>query len=48
SVKDADGVTPYVVRGVVLAGGMVQSVEVLKPSLEEIYLKLVVDEDEAE
>ena len=48
SVKDADGVTPYVVRGVVMAGGMVQSVEVLKPSLEEIYLKLVVDEDEAE
>ena len=28
--------------------GMIQSVEVLKPSLEEIYLKLVVDEDEAE
>ena len=48
SVKDADEVTPYVVRGVVMAGGMVQSVEVLKPSLEEIYLKLVVDEDEAE
>ena len=48
SVKDAEGITPYVVRSVVMAGGMVQSVEVLKPSLEEIYLKLVVDEDEAE
>ena len=48
SVKDAEGVTPYVVKRVVLAGGMVQSVEVLKPCLEEIYLKLVVDEDEAE
>jgi len=48
SVKDADGVTPYVVKHVVLAGGRVQSVEVHKPSLEEIYLKLVVDEYEAE
>ena len=48
SVKDAEGITPYVVRSVVMAGGMVQSVEVLKPSLEEIYLKLVVEEDEAE
>ena len=48
SVKDAEGVTPYVVKRVVLAGGMVQSVEVLKPSLEEIDLTLVVDEDEAE
>ena len=48
SVNDADRVTPYIVRGVVMAGGMVQSVEVLEPSLEEIYLKLVVDEDEAE
>ena len=46
-VKDVDRVTPHLVRRVVLAGGMVQSVEVLKPSLEEIYLKLVVD-DEAE
>ena len=48
SVNDADRVTPDIVRGVVLAGGMIQSVEMLKPSLEEIYLKLVVDEDEAE
>jgi ABC-2 type transport system ATP-binding protein len=48
SVNDVDGVTPYIVRGVVLAGGLVQSVEVLEPSLEEIYLKLVVEEDEAE
>ena len=38
SVKDADAVTPYLVRRVVLAGGMVQSVEVLK---------LVVEENEA-
>ena len=48
SVYDVDRVTPYLVRSVVMAGGMVQSVEVLEPSLEEIYLKLVVDEDEAE
>jgi ABC-2 type transport system ATP-binding protein len=48
SVNDVDGVTPYIVRGVVLVGGLVQSVEVLEPSLEEIYLKLVVEEDEAE
>jgi len=48
SVNDVDRVTPYIVRSVVMAGGMVQSVEVLEPSLEEIYLKLVVDEDEAE
>jgi len=48
SVKEADRVTPQIVRGIVMAGGMIQSVEVRKPSLEEIYLKLVVDEDEAE
>ena len=48
SVKEADRVTPQIVRGIVMAGGMIQSVEVRKPSLEEIYLKLVVDEDEAQ
>lgn len=47
TVKDAEAITHHVVRAAVMAGGMVRSVEVIKPSLEEIYLKLVVDEDEA-
>lgn len=36
--------TPDVVRSIVFAGGMVLSVNVLRPSLEEAYLKLVKEE----
>ena len=45
SVEDHDSVTPEVVRSVVNAGGQVLSVNVLRPSLEEAYLKLVKKEE---
>jgi len=41
TVDDARAATPELVRDIVKAGGMVLSVNVLKPSLEEAYLKLV-------
>jgi len=40
-VDDARAATPALVRDIVKADGMVLSVNVLKPSLEEAYLKLV-------
>jgi hypothetical protein len=36
-----DEATPVVVRSVVEAGGMILSVNVVEPSLEETYLKLI-------
>ncbi len=44
TVDDVQSVTPDVVRSVVHAGGMVLSVSILRPSLEEAYLKLVKEE----
>ena len=44
TLGDVQSVTPDVVRTVVHAGGMVLSVSVLRPSLEEAYLKLVKEE----
>ncbi len=41
TVDDARAATPALVRDIVKADGMVLSVNVLKPSLEEAYLKLV-------
>ena len=41
TVDDLNGSTPEVVRRIVEAGGMVLSVNAIKPSLEEAYLKLV-------
>jgi len=41
TVDDARAATPELVRDIVKADGMVLSVNVLKPSLEEAYLKLV-------
>ncbi|MCW3991374.1 MAG: ABC transporter ATP-binding protein, partial [Candidatus Bathyarchaeota archaeon] len=41
SLSDVEETTPLVVRSVVEAGGMVLSVNVVEPSLEEAYLKLV-------
>ncbi len=41
AVEDDDAATPEVVRSIVNAGGQVLSVNVLRPSLEEAYLKLV-------
>jgi hypothetical protein len=45
SLSDVEEATPLVVRSVVEAGGMVLSVNVVEPSLEEAYLKLVGGED---
>ncbi len=44
TLDDVKSATPKVVRSVVYAGGMVLSVNVLRPSLEEAYLKLVKEE----
>ena len=44
ALDDVKSATPEVVRSVVYAGGMVLSVNVLRPSLEEAYLKLVKEE----
>jgi len=41
TVKDVNSATPEIVRAVVAAGGDVLSVNMLRPSLEETYLKLV-------
>ena len=46
SLSDVEEATPLVVRSVVQAGGMIQSVNVIEPSLEEAYLKLVRGEGE--
>jgi len=40
-LDDIQSTIPEVVRSIVYAGGMVLSVNVLRPSLEEAYLKLV-------
>jgi ABC-2 type transport system ATP-binding protein len=40
-VDDPDSSTPYVVKRIVDAGGLVRSVQLVEPSLEEAYLKLV-------
>jgi ABC-2 type transport system ATP-binding protein len=40
-VDDPDGSTPYIVKRIVDAGGLVRSVQLVEPSLEEAYLKLV-------
>jgi len=44
TLDDIKSATPEVVRSVVYAGGLVLSVNVLRPSLEEAYLKLVKEE----
>ncbi len=44
TLDDVKSVTPEVVRSIVYAGGMVLSVNTLRPSLEEAYLKLVKEE----
>jgi len=41
TLDDVQSVTPDVVKNIVHAGGMVLSVNTLRPSLEEAYLKLV-------
>lgn len=42
-VDDPDGSTPYVVKRIVDAGGLVRSVQLVEPSLEEAYMKLVTE-----
>jgi len=44
AVDDIESATPEVVRAIVYAGGMVLSVNVLHPSLEDAYLKLVKED----
>ena len=44
TLDDAESATPEVVRSIVHAGGMILSVNTLRPSLEEAYLKLVKEE----
>ena len=44
TLDDAQSTTPNVIRSIVYAGGMVLSVNVLRPSFEEAYLKLVREE----
>jgi len=46
SLNDVEAATPLIVRSVVEAGGMVLSVNVVEPSLEEAYLKLVGGDSE--
>jgi hypothetical protein len=41
SVEDARSATPKIVRAIVEAEGQILSVNVLRPSLEEAYLKLI-------
>jgi ABC-2 type transport system ATP-binding protein len=45
SVKDANAATPEIVRAIVAAQGDILSVNALKPSLEEAYLKLIKGEE---
>jgi len=44
TLDDAQSGTPEVVRKIVEAGGLVLGVNVLRPSLEEAYLKLIKEE----
>jgi len=41
TADDVESMTPEIVRTIVRAGGLVLSVRVIKPSLEEIYLRLI-------
>jgi ABC-2 type transport system ATP-binding protein len=45
TLDDPDAATPRVVAAIVHAGGQVLSVRVLRPSLEDAYLKLIKDAD---
>jgi ABC-2 type transport system ATP-binding protein len=45
TVKDANAATPEIVRAIVAAQGDILSVNAVKPSLEEAYLKLIKGED---
>lgn len=44
TVEDARAAAPEIVRNIVNANGMILSVNVLRPSLEEAYLKLVKED----
>jgi len=41
TLDDGESATPEVIRSIVHAGGMIFSVNALRPSLEEVYLKLI-------
>jgi hypothetical protein len=44
TVDDAPIATPEIIKKLVYAGGLILSVSLLRPSLEEAYLKLVTEE----
>ena len=44
TIDDAPIVTPEIIKKLVYAGGLILSVSLLRPSLEEAYLKLVTEE----
>ena len=44
ALDDISSGTPEVVKSIVDAGGLVLAVNVLRPSLEEAYLKLIKEE----
>jgi len=44
TADDAESATPEVVRNIVHAGGLILSVNILRPTLEDAYLKLVREE----
>jgi ABC-2 type transport system ATP-binding protein len=46
TVEDAKSATPEIVRNIVNANGMILSVNVLRPSLEEAYIKLIKEDPE--
>ena len=43
-VNDAELVTPLIVKNIVDSKGLILSVNVLRPSLEEVYLKLIKED----
>jgi ABC-type multidrug transport system ATPase subunit len=46
TLNDAESATPEVVKGIVGVDGKVLSVNVVRPSLEEVYLKLMKEGEE--
>lgn len=43
TLNDPETTTPKIVAAIVRAGGLILSVRVLKPSMEDVYLKLIKD-----
>jgi hypothetical protein len=43
-IEDSDLTTPHIVRSIVHAGGLIKSVNIIQPSLEEAYLRLIEED----